>query len=159
MHFVSSEYDSEQGNTTHSIRKLTDSVLFFRNLVVSRPSLHEFEIYYGCVLNCIILKIKILNKMIDGGLSGHVLITNLYYSPTEKYLNNYISMPYPTEDNIANPCIENSRYRWIGKLKSILKNSLILYLPRLLFMPLIHDWLSGFNAVSAIFQPKKRRRL
>ena len=40
----------------------------------------------------------------DCGVSGHV------YFPTEKYLYNYISMPYPKEDNITYPCTKNSRY-------------------------------------------------
>ena len=50
MHFVSSEYDSEKGNTIHFIRKLTKA-LFLRNLVVSGSSLHEFEVCYGCVFH------------------------------------------------------------------------------------------------------------
>ena len=31
------------------------------------------------------------------------IFINLYFFPTEKYLNNNITMPYPAEDNIANP--------------------------------------------------------
>ena len=46
MHFVSSEYDSEKGNTIHFIRKLTKA-LFLRNLVVSGSSLHEFEVRFS----------------------------------------------------------------------------------------------------------------
>ena len=51
MHFVSSEYDSEKGNTTHFIRKLTNLVWFLKNLVDSGSSLHEFETCYGCVFH------------------------------------------------------------------------------------------------------------
>ena len=48
MHFVSSEYFSEKGNTTHFIRKLTNSVLLFKNRVVCGSPLHEIEMCYGC---------------------------------------------------------------------------------------------------------------
>ena len=48
MHFVSSEYDSEKGNTTHFKRKLTNLAMFLKNLAVS--SLHEFEISLGAHL-------------------------------------------------------------------------------------------------------------
>ena len=37
------------------------------------------------------------------------------------YLNNYILLPNPTEDNIANPCIKNSRYWRKSKSKLMLK--------------------------------------
>ena len=47
MHFVSSEYDSEHGNMTHLVRKLTNWALFLKNLIVSGLSLHEFEMYYA----------------------------------------------------------------------------------------------------------------
>ena len=49
MQYVSSEYDSEKGNTTHFIIKLTNLALFLKNLVVS--SLHEFEMCCGCVFH------------------------------------------------------------------------------------------------------------
>ena len=35
------------------------------------------------------------------------MLNDFYNFLTEKYFNNYISMPYPTEDNIANTCIKN----------------------------------------------------
>ena len=48
MYFVSSEYDSEKGNTANFIRKFTNLALFLKNLVVSGYSLHEIEMCYGC---------------------------------------------------------------------------------------------------------------
>ena len=49
MQFVSSEYDSEKGNTTHFIRKLT--IFLKKNLVDSGSSLHEFETCNGCIFH------------------------------------------------------------------------------------------------------------
>ena len=66
VHFVSSVYDSEQKNTTHFIRKSTNLALFLKNPVVSGSSLHEFEMYYGCIFHlsiyCIIKKMERLSR-------------------------------------------------------------------------------------------------
>ena len=67
------------------------------------------------------------------------MFTNFYSFSTEKYLNNQISMFYPTEDNFAYPCIQNFRYWWKNKSELMLKKNIsffnfLLYFLSLLFI-------------------------
>ena len=54
-------------------------------------------------------------------------------------------MPNPTEDNIANPCMKNSRYQSKSKLRSMLKKSTHSSASQVTFMPLMHSNVQEFQ--------------
>ena len=67
------------------------------------------------------------------------MFTNLYFFPTEKYLNKSIWMPYPTEDNIANPLYKRIHLLMKYLIKINAEKLTLPQLSGLLFMPFIHS--------------------